>query len=138
MPDAVLVIDGARMAELLRSPTGPIGRHMIERATRVQMAAKAQAPHKTGCLADSIVKRIEETPLGIAVRIVSDTTPCSPSRTSYSLFVHEGTAPHQIVARNAQALRFEIGGQVIFVQSVNHPGTKPNRFLADNLHLATI
>lgn len=124
------------MARVLRSPSGPVARHMIERATIVQAAAKAQAPRRTGCLQDSIVKRIEAFGDEIAIRIVSDTTPCSPTRTSYSLFVHEGTAPHDIYPQNASVLAFEIHGQTVFAAHVHHPGTKPNRFLADNLHLA--
>ena len=91
-----LVVDGARMAELLRSPTGPVGKHLIARREIVRRAAKAKAPVKSGCLRDSIVKRIEERPEGIAVRIVADTTSCSPKRKSYALFVHNGTKPHVI------------------------------------------
>lgn len=44
-----------------------------------------------------------------------------------------GTRPHKIVARNANALRFNWargpqGAGVYFFKSVNHPGTKPNPF----------
>lgn len=136
-----LVIDGARMAALLRGPTGPVTRHLIERATVVQMAAKAQAPRRTGCLQDSIVKRVEDSPLGVVIRIVADTTPCSPERKSYAYYVHEGTEPHEIVARNASVLAFywatgPDGPGTYFFRSVHHPGTPPNRFLTDNLPLA--
>lgn len=34
------------------------------------------------------------------------------------------TSPHVIAAKYAQALRFEIGGEVFFRKSVNHPGSK--------------
>jgi hypothetical protein len=136
-----LVVDGARMAALLRGPTGPVTRHLIERATVVQMAAKAQAPRRTGCLQDSIVKRVEETPLGTIVRIVADTTPCSPERISYAYYVHEGTPPHTIQAKNAGVLAFfwengPDGPGTYFFREVHHPGTAPNRFLTDNLPLA--
>lgn len=136
-----LVIDGARMAAVLRGPAGPVTRHLIERATVVQMAAKTQAPRRTGCLQDSIVKRVEETPLGMIVRIVADTTPCSPTRTSYAYYVHEGTPPHDIRARNASVLAFfwangPDGPGTYFFREVHHPGTKANRFLTDNLPLA--
>jgi hypothetical protein len=131
-----IVWDGARLAELLRSPAGPVGRHIIGRGEIVRQAGKAKANRDTGCLQDSIVKRIEEGPEGIKVRIVADTTPCSPSRTSYALFVHEGTEAHQIVAKNAQALSFEWHGQRVFFASVNHPGYKGNPFLRDALPLA--
>lgn len=44
------------------------------------------------------------------------------------VFLEEGTDPHIITAKNAKALRFEIGGKVIFRKSVHHPGTKATRF----------
>lgn len=134
--DFKLVVDGAAMAELLRSPSGPVGRHVIERATRVQMGARARAPRKTGCLQDTIVKRVESLGDEIAVRVISDTTPCSPSRTSYSLFVHEGTGPHDIYPVKAQALAFQVGGETVFAAHVHHPGTKAIPFLRDALPLA--
>jgi hypothetical protein len=134
MSDVKLVVDGARMEELLRSPTGPVGRMLIERATRVQMAARQQAPERTGCLRSSIVKRYEDQPDGLAVRIVADTTPCSPRRTSYALFIHEGTRPHNIPNAFGYGSTFGIGGRF---DELFHPGhPQPNRFLSDNLHLA--
>lgn len=132
MSDVKLIIDGAKLAELLRSPSGPVGVYLIERATVVQQAAKQQAPRVTGCLEDSIVKRFEETPEGLAVRIVSDTTPCSPSRTGYSLYVHEGTGPHNIPGAFGIPAPFGVGGRF---GGMFHPGNRPNRFLADNLRL---
>lgn len=133
-----LVIDGAEMARILRSPAGPVGRHLAERATVVQAAARRQAPRRTGCLQDSIVKRFEAAGDELAVRIVSDTAPCSPEHKSYSLYVHEGTAAHDIYPVNAGALHFVIGGVDVFASHVHHPGTQANRFLTDNLHLAVI
>lgn len=130
-----LVLDGARMQELLRSPLGPLGRHLIERGEIVKQAAKAQAPRKTGCLQDSIVKRVEDYGDSFAIRIVSDTTPCSPTRTSYSLWVHEGTQPHTITAKNGGVLSFMWQGERVYFKSVQHPGTKANKYLADNLRL---
>ncbi|HEY4452388.1 MAG TPA: hypothetical protein VGN13_12435 [Solirubrobacteraceae bacterium] len=138
--DVKLVTDGARMAELLRSPTGVVGRHLIARSTIVQAAAKAQAPRKTGCLQDTIVKRVEEDAIsGFAIRIVSDTTPCSPSRTSYSYYVHEGTHPHVIEAKSGSlGFYWENGPDgpgMYYFKRVQHPGTRANRFLSDNLRL---
>jgi hypothetical protein len=136
MSDVKIVWDGLRLAELLRSPTGPVGRHVIERAEVVRQAAKAKANRDTGCLQDSIVKRIEEGPEGVKARIVADTTACSPERKSYALFVHNGTEAHEIVATNAQALSFIWHGERVFFASVKHPGYKGNPFLTDALPLA--
>jgi hypothetical protein len=131
--DFKLVIDGAAMAELLHSPAGIVGRMLIERSTRVQMAAKTQAPRRTGCLQGSIVKRAETFGDELAIRIQSDTTSCSPSRKSYSLFVHNGSEPHDIPNAWGLGPTFGIGGRF---SGKFHPGHGPNRFLSDNLHLA--
>jgi hypothetical protein len=131
-----LVLDGARMAELVRSPYGPVGRHLIERATVFQAAAKAQAPRRTGCLADSIVKRVEDHGSSFLIRVVCDTTPCSPTRASYALYVHDGTAPHDIFAKPGGVLAFPgADGSTVFATHVHHPGTQANRFLTDNLRI---
>lgn len=47
----------------------------------------------------------------------------------YAIFVNDGTRPHIIEARNAKALRFEMGGNVLYRRMVNHPGTKPTLFM---------
>jgi hypothetical protein len=140
MAGAHLVTDGAVIAELMRGPRGPVGRYLMERATVFQAAARRQAPRRTGCLQDSIVKRMVLLDGGLAIFVVSDTKPCSPTRTSYSLFVHEGSQPHDIFAKNpSNLLVFTINGATVFVNTsntpVHHPGTRANRFLSDNLHL---
>jgi len=50
--------------------------------------------------------------------------------TSYATFVHQGAKPHKITARPPKLLTFPgKGGKIVAVQSVNHPGNKPNPFL---------
>jgi hypothetical protein len=134
-----LILDGSRMAELLRSPSGPVGLHLMERSTVVQFAAKEKAGRKTGCLSDSIVKRWEasDDPVVLmCVRVVADTTPCSPTRESYALFDEEDTSAHEIAAKNASALAFEWHGERAFFQSVHHPGTAGKHYLKGSLPLA--
>lgn len=137
-----LILDGAAVAEMLRSPAGPVGRHLMTRATLFQNAARAQlAPHrKSGCLEDTIVKRFEELGGELVIRVISDTSPCSPTRESYSLMVHDGTEPHPILPRQAGgvlAFPWPAGptGGMFFTRSVEHPGTAPIPFFADNLPL---
>jgi hypothetical protein len=130
-----IVYDGARMQALLRSPTGPVGLHLIERAEVVKQAARAKAPRRTGCLQESIVKRVEEDAVtGFRIRIVCDTQSCSPTRTSYALWVHNGTQPH--VIEGNPTLSFMWHGERVFFSRVNHPGSKAQPFLADALKLA--
>ena len=141
MSDVKIVWDGARLAELLRSPTGPVGVHLISRGEVVKQAARAKAPVKTGCLQGSIEKRVEENPAtGFLIRIVSDTTPCSPERKSYSLFVHNGTKEHVVEAKGkALAFHWDRGPEgpgMYFFQSVTIPAMRGRPFLADALPLA--
>lgn len=137
-----LVTDGAALAALLRGPQGPVFRYLVERATVVQAAAKSYAPRRTGCLQDSIVKRVEfGTPEGFVIRIVSDTTPCSPTRTSYSWWVEEGTQPHQIIGNPTLAFNWPNGPNgpgLYFFKSVMHPGTAPTHFMKRALPLAVV
>lgn len=137
-----VVIDGAAVAAMLRSPSGPMGRHMIEKATRFQNAAKLQisAHRKSGCLEDSMVKRLETIGGDLAVRVVSDTSGCSPNRTSYSLYVHDGTEAHWIFPIFGNVLAFywangPDGAGMYYLPSVYHPGTAPIPFFTDNLPL---
>ena len=49
------------------------------------------------------------------------------ARAPYSIFVHEGTSPHDIEVRNKQVLANKRTGQ-FFGKLVHHPGTRPNPF----------
>lgn len=51
----------------------------------------------------------------------------------YALAVHEGTRPHIIRPRNARALRFRVGGEIVYAKSVRHPGTRARPFLFEAL-----
>jgi len=43
--------------------------------------------------------------------------------------LNDGTSPHDIYPFKASALRFEVGGDVVFAALVHHPGTAPDPFL---------
>lgn len=49
--------------------------------------------------------------------------------TDYAQAVNDGTRPHIIRPKNAKALRFRVGGRVVYAKVVHHPGTRPNPFL---------
>jgi hypothetical protein len=134
---AHLVIDNAALDEMLKGPGGPVNRAIIKKVDRYQAACRAQVARKskTGCLEGSILKRI--LPNG-GVLVISDTAPCSPDHQSYSLFVHEGTSSHTIRPKKASMLSFvwpggPQGNKRYFFFEVHHPGTKPDRFLTDNV-----
>lgn len=43
--------------------------------------------------------------------------------------IDKGSPPHIIRARRGRALKFVVGGRVVFRRQVNHPGNRPYRFL---------
>lgn len=111
---------------IAKSPNGPVGLDLIKRAKRVQRHAKMQVPIRTGRLKRSIkVYKHERYVNGQGIRIGTSVP--------YASFVHDGTKPHLIIPNNKRALKFTKKGQVIITKRVNHPGTRPNRFLADNV-----
>jgi hypothetical protein len=48
----------------------------------------------------------------------------------YAAVVHDGSGPYTIRPRTKKALRFTVGGQVVFAKSVRHPGTRARPWLA--------
>lgn len=146
--DGRIIMDPVAVARFVADRNGPVMRNMVVRATRVQDAARKQirlghvgggtrlkglgggAPVRAN-LRYSIIKRIIETNGQPSVLVGSENP--------IARIHHDGTRPHVIRPRNAQMLAFW-GGEgnktLIFARQVNHPGTKPNRYLTDNLHLA--
>lgn len=111
----------------LNDPYGPVGRYMFTRGRAIMAAAKAQVGVNTGRLKNSIHMRQSRAPLGQTMTIGSPL--------SYALAHHEGTRPHIITPDKAEFLRFTSRSRVVYSRAVRHPGTKPNKFLADNLYL---
>lgn len=87
-------------------------------ADLVNQYARDEVPVDTGRLRESHhVERLSAAEYRVA------------ARTPYAVYVHEGTDPYDIVPVNAQALRFEVDGQVIFAQHVSHPGIQANPWM---------
>ena len=110
---------------LLHEHAGPVGRYMYAKGVKVQTKAKLQVGKRTGKLAASIKVKHGRSPIGQTVLVGSDV--------SYAYMHHEGTRPHVITPVRAKQLVFSVKGKVVRTNRVNHPGTKPNRYLADNL-----
>jgi hypothetical protein len=133
---SVLVLNPVKLAEVLRSPTGPVFRHMVEDGEKVKTEARRLAPvgkpdplgrpksdgTPNGHLRDNIVKRVKQEPKGMTVLVGVFTVP-------YAYWVHEGAPPHTITAKKANYLVFMGSEGVVFTKTVNHPGNKPNQFL---------
>lgn len=127
MAESVIIFRPRALDHLLNDPYGPVGRYLFARGRAIMAAAKAQVGVKTGRLKASIHMRQERAPYGQMIRIGSPL--------SYALMHHEGTRPHIITPNRAQVLRFTSGGRIIYTHAVKHPGTRPNRYLTDNLYL---
>ena len=114
---------------LLNSPEGLVGRELTKRANRVSRAASSQVGVRTGALKSSIhiTKRGRFTG-GQYVQV--------GSYLPYALLHHQGTKPRIIVPTKRRVLRFFVGGRVVFTPFVSQRGTRPNRYLTDNLYKA--
>lgn len=118
------------MDYMLNNPAGMVGRHIAKRGRIVMMAAKRQVGVDTGMLRASIHMRHGVDARGQFVKVGSNR--------DYALMHHEGTRPHVITPNRAKVLRFTAGSRVVYTRKVMHPGTRPNRYLKDNLYLAVI
>jgi hypothetical protein len=111
----------------LNNPKGRVGRWLKTRGSVVVSQAKSQVGVRTGLLRASIHMRHMRDPRGQYIKIGSSL--------SYARLHHDGTKPHLILPKKRQVLRFYSKGQIVITHMVRHPGTKPNRYLTDNLKL---
>lgn len=130
MPDRV-IIDGAAIQRMFNSAQGPVVRELEYLGSAVQVGARARIrPSMVRTdgglsLRDSIVKRLITGGAWPTMKIIA--------QKPYAYFLHEGTPPHEIRPRRAQALRFysQAAGGFVFARVVQHPGTRPLRYLTD-------
>jgi hypothetical protein len=109
-------------ANLNRTLTNASRTELKEAGRQVVNRAKVLAPVDTGRLRSSIragSPRIFSFRGSLTVG----------SDLEYAAAVNDGSKPHKIFPKNAKALRFRVGGRVVFARVVNHPGTKGTHFL---------
>ncbi len=129
MPDRVEINEG-EYRRTFETREGLVGRDLDRRAARVERGARAQVGVDTGGLQRSIHRRWTSARGSRLTVSVGSSQP-------HALVHHAGSRPHEIRARNASPLRYVgEGGVVTFAEAVRHPGTRPNRYLTDNLRLA--
>lgn len=98
-------------------------RRMASLQRRTANQARQDVPVRTGNLG----RTIGEGPIHFTgPRTVAGSV---HAKADYALYVHDGSQPHLIRPRKAQALRFQIGGRTVFAKLVRHPGTKARPFL---------
>lgn len=103
---------------------GPILRRVHSSLTRqIANDARARVPVLTGNLGRSIREdpQVQRSPFHVGGGVTA--------HADYAAPVHEGSRPHIIRARNAQALHFFWHGREVFVKSVHHPGSRARPFL---------
>lgn len=115
---------------VLNNPQGDVGLYLKKRSRMIVAAAKRQVGVDTGRLRDSIEF--------LHLRDGRSQYAWIGSREAHALMHHEGTRPHTIVPREAPILRFTSGSRIVYTRHVNHPGTRPNRYLSDQLYLVKI
>lgn len=135
-----VVLNPVALAELLRGPNGPVVRRLIEDGEIVKQGARRRVgvskpdpvprrgrQRRPGTLRDSIVKRVVTRGTEVVCQVGSEDP--------IALLHHEGTQPHPIDPVKASHLVFHWDrvGRVVYLLHVNHPGTRPNRFLIDSL-----
>ena len=119
--------DRPQLDRLLNSPRGEVGVYLFAKGQLIREKARQQVGIDTGRLKGSIHVRQGRSGPGQYVEVGSPL--------NHALLHHEGSKPHVILPNRAKVLRFTSGSRVIYTRKVNHPGTRPNRYLTDQLYL---
>lgn len=122
---SVFVLDRTEYTKYTKTTHGDVYKYLEKLARQLEVRAKAQVNKRSGALAASIKSSVEQHDGEISIRIGSPL--------NYALLVHEGTKPHVITAHGGRLLRFTVRGQIVYARRVYHPGTRPNRYLTDNI-----
>lgn len=109
----------------LNNPNGEVGNWLKGKGREIQNLAKAKVGVRTGKLRNSLHMRHMRESRGQYVWV--------GSTLDYALAHHEGTAPRKIVPKSGKMLRFVSRGKLVYAHSVQHPGTKANRYLSEAL-----
>jgi hypothetical protein len=125
----VVEINAVKVHEF-KSWAGPVGRSVSRLALETTFRQKVLANKKTGKMAASL-HVIKKT---LAKGIAFD----AGSKIHYTLFMEQGTKPHKIKAKGGGYLAFfwPKVGKMVYFRSVNHPGTRPYRFLTKGMERA--
>lgn len=103
-------------AESAAAATKAIEPQVRDLARRVLNRSRVLTPVRTGQLRarQRVILRITATTVQAQIE----------ARTSYAMYVHEGTRPHEIRPKRVSTLRFIAGGEIHFAKVVHHPGTR--------------
>lgn len=103
---------------------GPMGSDMRRRKRTLEFRARQSVGVKTGKLRADIKSKERVVVDGIQFEVGN-------WGVRYARAHHEGAKPHKIVPRGpGYPLRFQVAGKTVYAMSVNHPGNRPNPYLA--------
>lgn len=105
-------------------PDSGVWQDLDRRMTRAQLVARKRVRVRTGRLLSSIRKNRSLYRGVPAVSVIA-----GGRGINYTMYEHDGTSPHIIRVKRAKALRFTVGGNVVFRRQVFHPGTRGSHFL---------
>ena len=129
-----VVFDEGEPKAFVNDEQGPVVADLTRRMTRVAFESRKLVRVRTGLLLATIdVKPPGRTRRGPYVEVWAG----RPGM-KYTMAEHDGTPPHIIRARRRKALRFVVGGRVVFRRQVRHPGTTGTLFLTMALPYAAI
>lgn len=123
-------VSRAEERRIVWEPQGALLTRLRRSGRNIVTAARAQVGKDTGELARSIHYNIRRWN-GLPELWIG-------TYNSIALIHHNGTRPHAIRARQGAFLRYSSKGRIVYARTVMHPGTKPNRYLTDNLYLARL
>lgn len=124
---AVGQADISKLAEALKQTASQSGvttqQVLIQSANHILAEMEAKVPVKTGNLRHSLSIKVE----GNSRVIIGP----DPTMAPYGGYVEFGTKAHTIVPKTPHGvLVFYINGKKIVTRKVNHPGTKPQPYVA--------
>lgn len=110
----------------LNTPAGDLWKYLEKRGQKAVFGAKQQVGVRTGALKRSIHMKHTGNLTGQYLWIGSNQ--------NHAYLHHEGSKAHLITPNPPnRVLRFNSGNRVVFTREVNHPGTRPNRYLSSQL-----
>lgn len=123
-----LKLDDAALNTMLNDPKGEVGRYLRKIGLLILSGARAMVGVQSGALRRSLTMRQGLTGRYQYVSVGSNL--------SYAELHHEGSKPHDISGGVGRIMRFNVGGKVVYARKVEHPGTKPNKYLVEPMNRA--
>lgn len=129
MAGSVTYVEDVLALREFLSWTGPPGRDFERRMKTLAYRQQSDAPRRTGKMAGQITQTRMQSDFGRYLAGAAGVNPGDRGQRGYAGIVSSGSRPHVIQPRRGKALRFVVGGQVVYARRVNHPGTRPDPYL---------